>query len=629
MMERPATGIEHATAPTTHGRAVTAAGAGGAAAGPGDAAAATATAAQLIDLIRRSVIGDDEAVAGPFGVRRVTYADYTASGRSLSFVEDYLRNAVLPLYANTHTESSGTGLQTTRFRAEARRIVADAFGATDEHVVLFVGSGSTAAIDRLVHVLGLRLPEQLDERYDLAARIPAAERPVVFIGPYEHHSNELPWRESIADVVEIPEDADGRIDLARLEAELVAHADRPLKIGSFSAASNVTGILSDTRAISVLLHRHGALSFWDFAAAAPYVEIEMAPHRPGPGGPGGDAETDGDAALDTKDAVFVSPHKLIGGPGTPGILVARRDLFRNRVPTVPGGGTVAYVNPSEHVYLDDVEHREEGGTPAIVESIRAGLVFQLKEAVGVEAIRAREEAFIARAIARWRSNPDLEILGNPDLPRLSIVSFVVRHEGRYLHHNFVVALLNDLFGIQARGGCSCAGPYGHRLLGIDLERSHAFERLISRGCEGIKPGWVRVNFNYFVSEAIVDFILDAVDLVARDGWRLLPHYRFEPPTGLWRHRAGAPEPPLSLHDVQYVDGEMRFAAHRHREPESRLADYLAEARALLAASPPVVDAGADAPEATAWAIDDDFEHLRWFWLPAEAETALAADAGPT
>jgi selenocysteine lyase/cysteine desulfurase len=576
--------------------------------------------ARLIETIRRSVIGDDEAVAGPFGVRRVTYADYTASGRSLAFIEDYLRDAVLPLYANTHTESSGTGLQTTRYRAEARQIVKDAVGATDEHVVLFVGSGSTGAIDRLVHVLGLRIPEQLEDRHGFAARIPPAERPLVFIGPYEHHSNELPWRESIADVVEIPEDADGLVDLARLEAELLAHADRPLKIGSFSAASNVTGILSDTRAISVLLHRHGALSFWDFAAAAPYVEIEMAPRRPAPDGAGPDAEPDGDADLDTKDAVFISPHKLIGGPGTPGILVARRDLFRNRVPTVPGGGTVAYVNPSEHVYLDDVEHREEGGTPAIVESIRAGLVFQLKEAVGVEAIREREEAFIRRAIERWSANPDLEILGNPALPRLSIVSFVVRHRGRYLHHNYVVALLNDLFGIQARGGCSCAGPYGHRLLGIDVERSHAFERVIARGCEGIKPGWVRVNFNYFISEAVFDFLLEAVDLVARDGWRLLPQYRFDPASGLWRHRAGAPEPPLSLRDVRYDDGVMRYAAHRHREPESRLAAYLEEARALLGAPPPTPP-GIEEP----LGAGADFENLRWFWLPTEAAVALAGD----
>ncbi len=567
----------------------------------------------LIAAIRDAVIGDDEAVGGPFGPRRVTYADYTASGRSLTFIEDYLRDAVLPLYANTHTESSGTGLQTTRFREEARRLVRDGVGGSADHAVVFCGSGTTAAVNRLVEILGLRIPAALDDRYELSARIPPGERPVVFIGPYEHHSNELPWRESIADVVTIPEDQDGRIDLARLESELVAYADRPLKIGSFSAASNVTGILSDTRAISVLLHRHGAVSFWDFAAAAPYVDIEMDPRRPEAG-----VDTT-DAGLDYKDAVFLSPHKFIGGPGTPGVLVARRELFHNRVPSMPGGGTVAYVNPTEHVYLADIEHREEGGTPAIVESIRAGLVFGLKAAVGVEAIREREERYIRRAIERWSANPAIEILGNPALPRLSIVSFVVRHDGRYLHHNYVVSLLNDLFGIQSRGGCSCAGPYGHRLLGIDIETSHEFEREIAKGCEGIKPGWVRVNFNYFISDAVVDYILDAVDLVASDGWRLLPQYRFDPTTGMWRHRDGLAEPPLSLDDIRYDGGAMHYTAHRHREPESRFPSYLMAAKVLLA----------DPPEtslAEPLAVSPDFETLRWFLLPDEVLPELAGVA---
>ena len=553
----------------------------------------------LIDLVRASVIGEDEAVAGPYGVRRVTYADYTASGRSLSFIEDYIRDAVLPLYANTHTESSGTGLQTTRFREEARRLVLEGVGGDpDRHAVIFCGSGSTAAVNRMVDVLELRIPADLDDRWGLRAHIPPAQRPVVFIGPYEHHSNELPWRESIADVVTIREDRDGHVDLEHLAGELARYADRPLRIGSFSAASNVTGIVSNTYAISRLLHEHGALSFFDFAAAAPYVEIEMDP----PGDP-----------LAYKDAVFISPHKFIGGPGTPGVLVARRELFTNRVPSVPGGGTVAYVNPFEHVYLSDVEHREEGGTPAIVESIRAGLVFQLKAAVGVDAIREREHDFIHRAMHRWEANPAIEILGSHQADRLSIVSFVVRHDGRYLHHNFVVALLNDLFGIQSRGGCSCAGPYGHRLLGIDLETSHEFEREIARGCEGIKPGWVRVNFNYFISETVFEFILDAVDLVASEGWRLLPDYAFDPATGLWRHRAGTPEPPLSLRDVSYADGHMAYLARRHREPESRLADYLAEARERLAAPPgPVIVA-----TLSDGAVGPDFEDLRWFLLPED------------
>ncbi len=567
----------------------------------------------LVELIRASVIGDDEAVAGPFGVRRVTYADYTASGRALSFIEDYIRDAVLPLYANTHTESSGTGLQTTRFREEARRIIRDGVGGSDEHAVIFCGSGMTAAVNKLVDVLELRIPADLDDRYGLTGQIPPAERPVVFIGPYEHHSNELPWRESIADVVTIGEDQDGRIDLGSLERSLEAYADRPLRIGAFSAASNVTGILSDTRAISVLLHRHGALSLWDFAAAAPYVEVEMEPHRAG--------THPGDAALDYKDAVVLSPHKFIGGPGTPGVLVARRELFRNRVPAAPGGGTVAYVNPFEHVYLADPEHREEGGTPAIVESIRAGLAFQLKARVGVDAIRDREEAFIDRAIAAWRDEPAIQILGNPALPRLSIVSFTIRHADRYLHHNLVVALLNDLFGIQSRGGCSCAGPYGHRLLGIDIETSHAFEREISRGCEGIKPGWVRVNFNYFISEAVFDYIVQAVTLIARDGWRLVPWYRFEPATGLWRHADGAPEPPLSLHDIRYEAGGLQYPAHRHREPEARLVAYITEAERILA--DPVTALGRP-PTPETLDVDTDFESLRWFWLPEEIEVGLSA-----
>ena len=546
----------------------------------------------LLQRIRENLIGSDEAVLTPFGPRRVTYADYTASGRALAFIEDYLRDYVLPLYANTHTESSGTGRQTTRFREDAREIIRDCVGAGDDHAVIFTGSGSTAAIDKMVRALGLRIPEQLEDRYHLSDHIPAAERPVVFIGPYEHHSNDLPWRESIADVVQIHEDLDGGIDLQELDTALRAHADRPVRIGSFSAASNVTGITSDVAAVTDLLHRHGALALWDYAAAAPYVDIDVA---------GNDL-----------DAVFISPHKFVGGPGTPGVLVARRSLLASRVPTVPGGGTVSYVNPEEQRYLDDVEQREEGGTPDIIGAIRAGLVFAVKRAVGDAAIRAHETSFIRRAIARWSANPAIEVLGNHRHERLSIVSFVVRGPGgRYLHHNFVVALLNDLFGIQARGGCSCAGPYGHRLLGIDLEASHAFEREITRGCEGIKPGWVRVNFNYFISEPTFAFILDAVDLIGELGHTLLPLYRFDEATGLWQHRDGVPEPPMRLHDVAFDDaGRLVVAAHRHRERRAGYRSYLAQARALMS----------DARNGIACetpSFGEDFEALRWFLLPGE------------
>lgn len=561
---------------------------------------------QLIETIRASIIGDDEAFAGPFGLRRFTYADYTASGRSLSFIEDYIRNEVLTRYANTHTEISGTGLQTTRFREEARGIIKRAVGATDEDAVIFCGAGATAAVNKLIHILNLRIPAALEDRYALGEVIPESERPVVFIGPYEHHSNELPWKETICDIVLIPMNENGNICQQELRKRLIEYADRPLRIGSFSAASNVTGITSDTHGISNLLHEHGALAFWDFAAAAPYVEIEM------------------NSDSSTKDAIFISPHKFIGGPGTPGILVVKRALCRNRVPSDPGGGTVTWVTPTDHQYTRDIEHREEGGTPDIVGSIRAGLVFQLKQQVGVDYIREREDDFVRRCIDAWSRNDRIVILGNREHERISIVSFLIQHGSGYLHWGFVATLMNDLFGIQARGGCSCAGPYGHSLLGLDMKTSHALEEVINQGHEGVRPGWVRLNFNYFITERVFDYLIRAVDWIATHGWKLLPLYDFDPSTGRWTHRAGYTDAPMRLGDICYSSGHMAYPSHHARVPESALPTYLEAADRLLE------DWLGRLPSADCCRprLEQEFESLRWFPLPGEALAILQGKDDP-
>jgi len=556
----------------------------------------------LFASIREAVIGKDTALATPFGLRRLVYADYTASGRSLAFVEDFLRSHVMPLYANTHTEASASGLQTTRFREEARELVARSLGAGDDDTVLFVGSGATGGVNRLIDLLGLRLAEG-------QPRKPPAQRPVVFIGPYEHHSNLLPWRHCDVDLVMIPLDRDDQLDRDVLVSELERFADRPLRIGSFSAASNVTGVATAVDELAELLHAHGALSFWDYAAAGPYVPIDMNP-------------TDRPQAY--KDAVFLSPHKFIGGPGTPGVVALKTRLATSSVPTQPGGGTVDFVTGQDSLYSDSLTHREEAGTPAILESIRCGLVFQLKDRVGGHTIHAREQQLVRGAIESWSRNHAIEVLGPLEAERLSIVSFLIRHGRGYLHYNFVVALLNDLFGIQARGGCSCAGPYGAMLLGMDEAAGDAFLDLVGRGYAALKPGWARVNFNYFIDPAEYAFVVQAVNLVAVYGYAMLPAYRFDVHTGLWTHRDGNPYEPTRLADLRFEGGQV---VPPPPPAELRDVDYdevLAEGRRLLEAA---AHAQPGAEPLLCKALAEEAEAWRWFPLPHEVAAWLSRGAG--
>lgn len=542
---------------------------------------------KLIAHIQQEVIGANQWFSTCFGQKPLVYADYTASGRSLRFIEEYIQHRVLPWYANTHTETSFTGAQTTHLREQARKIIKQAVNAQENDKLIFCGSGATNGINKIIDILGMRIPKELDETYDWASQINDDDRPVVFIGPYEHHSNELPWRESIAHVISIPVDINGNIDLNILAQQLENHAHRKLKIGSFSAASNVTGVKSNVEAITKLLKQNHALAFWDYAAAGPYVKIDMNGATP-------------------LDAVFISPHKFIGGPGTPGILVVKQAVLKNKIPAIVGGGTVMYVTPNGHKFIADPERREEGGTPPIVESIRAGLVFKLQQDVGTDVIEETEHQWVVKAMKWFKSIDQLDVLGNENAARLSIFSLRFKHQNRDLHYGFVTALLNDLFGIQVRGGCSCAGPYGHLLLEMDMDYSLQLESEIQRGNMILRPGWVRLNFNYFISEQEFDYILEAIKLVANHGWRLLPYYQWDPQQGLWRFQGSQNVLNTSLLDCD-------FQAKNKETLEAAEPNYnslLNEAQNILI-NPEQEWKKYELP------LSESADALRWFVLPQE------------
>jgi selenocysteine lyase/cysteine desulfurase len=546
--------------------------------------------ADLFATIRKNEVGRGATIDTPFGRRLLCYADLTASGRFLGFIESWLRG-LRPYYANSHTVISSTGTLMTELREQARGIVRRSVGASPDDVVLFTGSGATAAVNKLVGVLGLTRPSPEFSGFDVA-HLPAGARPIVLVGPYEHHSNELPWVESLAEVVEVGETARGEIDLEDLERKLEAARGRPLVIGSFSAASNVTGVLSDVHAVARVLHRHGALAFFDYAACAPYVPIDMHP--------AGDPE----AGL---DAIFISTHKFVGGPQGSGVLVAGRRCFRRTVPERPGGGTVEYVSyfGSHNIdYTRRMDEREEGGTPAIIGDIRAGAAFLVRELMGPEQLRAKETALAARTLERLARHPRIRVLGPLDLPRLPIVSFTVAG----LHHDFVSTLLDHLFGIQNRAGCACAGPYGHRLLDVDAGTSLALRAWVLRGVLGIKPGWTRVTVPPYASPDDVEFILSAVEFVADQGEAFLPLYRLDWRDGVWHPLEARRAPPpfeLSLASMRAArpdqavvsDAELTRERARYLDEARRLA---AELRARHGPLPPNPSTGDPALDRQVW-----------------------------
>ncbi len=509
--------------------------------------------------LRQQIVGVDSTFETPFGERLMVYCDYTASGRCLRFVESYLQS-LQRVYANTHTEDDITGRSMSQLLHEAEESIKKSVNAGVNGKIIACGTGATGAIDKLQQIIGVSLSPA--SRQNIEGVLEASgigresfqhalyeHQPVVFLGPYEHHSNEISWRQSLATTVEVQLDATGQIDLCHLEELLrdPAYMGR-LRIGSFSAASNVTGIRTDVRSVASLLHKYGAMACFDFAACAPYVNIDMNPEP---------LNEEDDPAI---DAIFVSPHKFLGGPGSSGVLVFNERIYHRELPpSVSAGGTVDYVGMHDQDFINNIEEREKAGTPGVLQTLKAGLVFEIKDRVGVDVIKAREHELTERAMKCWGDNDNVEILGNPDPgQRVGIISFNLKDQsGNYLHHKFVTALLNDLFGIQSRAGCSCAGPYGHRLLDIDNETSERYRHVVQDGYCGMKPGWCRVGLHWVMDDAEADYVIEAVNFVSRHGRKFLQLYDFDICSGTWSNREKNIELPRFSLDkaLEIQDGE--------------------------------------------------------------------------
>ena len=484
-----------------------------------------------IENIRNEIIGNDIVFDTPFGKRHLLYADYTASGRAVRIIEKKIQN-ILSSYGNTHTGDDYSGKYLSKLLKQSEERIKKIVNAGDNGKIIMVGSGATGALKKLQEIIGVYIPPLTRERiYKSIEKCNSSQSnkiinnlekcsPVVFIGPYEHHTNELMWRESFAEVVVINLDSSGMIDLEDLKQKISdpKYANRK-KIGSFSAGSNVTGIRTQVYKIAEICHKYDTIVFFDFAAVAPYIKIDM--------------NKDKNSYF---DAIFFSPHKFLGGPGTCGVLVFNENIYRRDLPpTTAGGGTVIYVGANNHDFEKNIEKREKAGTPPILQAIKAALVLDLKEKIGTNFIDEIELKYSKFFIENLKGIKNVEIIGELSYQKIPIVPFNIKHDDKILHPKFVSKLLNDLFGIQSRAGCNCAGPYGHILLDIDHNTSIKYRDLITKGCEGIRPGWVRINIHYTLKKDDIIFIINAIKFIAKYGYLFLLKYEFDINTGEWKY----------------------------------------------------------------------------------------------
>lgn len=466
---------------------------------------------------RDQIIGIDQTFISPYGEQKLIYTDWTASGRLYRPIEEKMMNKFGPFVANTHTETSTSGAAMTLAYHEARNIIKRHVNANENDVLITEGSGMTGVVNKFQRILGLKVSENLKDHTE----IPEDLRPIVFVSHMEHHSNQTSWLETIADVEVVPCNDAGLVCLHKFEACIKKHAHRKLKIASVTSCSNVTGIKTAYHKVAKLIHKYNGLCFVDFACSGPYVDIDMHP----------------EAEDEYLDAIFFSPHKFLGGPGSSGVLIFNKKLYKNMIPDNPGGGTVSYTNPwGEHDYFDDVETREDGGTPAFLQTIRIALSIQLKDQMGTDKIRQREDELNQQLFRTLESIPNVQILAPNHKDRLSIFSFYLEN----VHFNLVVKLLNDRYGIQTRGGCSCAGTYGHFLLNVDQETSHKIKDQILEGCSTEKPGWVRLSLHPTIKDEEVEFICNSLkELCAKIGeWS--SDYEYDPIKNDYVHKSATP-----------------------------------------------------------------------------------------